>query len=31
MEIDEEAVRALEGHEWKSPHLFHEDGSVADW
>ena len=31
IEIDEEAVRALEGHEWKSPHLFHEDGSVADW
>lgn len=31
IELDDEAIAALEGHEWKSPHLFHEDGSVADW
>ncbi len=31
IELDEEAVAAKVGHEWKSPHLFHEDGSVADW
>jgi len=31
IELDEEAVAAKTGHDWHSPHLFHEDGSVADW
>jgi galactonate dehydratase len=31
IELDEEAVAAKTGHAWKSPHLYHEDGSVADW
>src|SRR5205823_4041306 len=31
IELDDEALAAKTGHEWKSPHLFHEDGSVADW
>jgi galactonate dehydratase len=31
IELEEEAVAAKTGHEWKSPHVFHEDGSVADW
>ncbi len=31
IELDEEAVAAKTGHSWKSPRLYHEDGSVADW
>ncbi|HTE20176.1 MAG TPA: enolase C-terminal domain-like protein, partial [Armatimonadota bacterium] len=31
IELDEEALAEKIGHAWKSPHLFHEDGSVADW
>ena len=30
IELDDDADAALEGHEWKSQHLFHEDGSVAE-
>ena len=31
IELDDEAVAEKVGHAWKSPHLFHADGSVADW
>jgi len=31
IELDDEAVATREGHNWKSPRLFHADGSVADW
>jgi galactonate dehydratase len=31
IELDEDAVAAKTGHDWKCPALFHEDGSVADW
>ena len=31
IELDEEAIAGKIGHDWKSPMLFHEDGSVADW
>ncbi|HEX30443.1 TPA: galactonate dehydratase, partial [Candidatus Poribacteria bacterium] len=31
VELDEEAIAEKIGHSWKSPMLFHEDGSVADW
>ncbi|HEU4754235.1 MAG TPA: galactonate dehydratase, partial [Armatimonadota bacterium] len=31
IELDDEAVAALEGHDWKSPRVYHEDGSVGDW
>jgi len=31
IELDEEAVAEKIGHDWKSPMLFHEDGSVGDW
>lgn len=31
IELDEDAVAAKLGHRWHSPHLFHADGSVADW
>jgi galactonate dehydratase len=31
IELDDDAVAAKQGHAWKSPHLFHADGSVADW
>lgn len=31
IELDEEAVAAKVGHDWKTPAFFHEDGSVADW
>ena len=31
IEVDEEAVRAMEWKEWDTPRLWHADGSVADW
>jgi len=31
IELDEEALAEKIGHDWKNPHLYHEDGSVADW
>lgn len=31
IEVDEPAVRAMEWHDWDTPRLFHDDGSVADW
>lgn len=31
IELDEEALAERIGHDWKSPMLYHEDGSVADW
>jgi galactonate dehydratase len=31
IELDDEAIGAIQGHDWKTPRLFHEDGCVADW
>jgi galactonate dehydratase len=31
IEVDEEALQSKLGHDWKSPRLLHDDGSVADW
>jgi galactonate dehydratase len=31
IELDEDALSERVGHAWHGPHLFHEDGSVADW
>ncbi len=31
IELDDDVIAGLQGHDWHSPHLFHEDGSVADW
>jgi len=32
IEVDEDALEALAGDgEWEAPHLFFEDGSIADW
>ncbi len=31
IELDDEAVAAKVGHEFRNPPLFHRDGSVADW
>jgi len=31
IELDDEAVEDKLGHDWRSPMLFHEDGSVGDW
>ena len=31
IELDEEALAEKTGHDWKNPHLYHQDGSVADW
>ena len=31
IELDDEAVAAKTGHQWKNPQLYHADGSVADW
>ena len=32
IEVDEDALKSLQfDGTWDTPHLFHEDGSVADW
>jgi galactonate dehydratase len=31
IELDEEAMADKLGHDWKNPHVYHEDGSVGDW
>jgi len=31
IELDDAAVAGKTGHAWKNPHVYHEDGSVADW
>jgi len=31
IELDEEAMADKIGHEWKNPHVYHDDGSVGDW
>lgn len=31
IELDDDLIASKIGHEWRSPHYFHADGSVADW
>lgn len=31
IELDEEAIKSKLGHDWHSPQVYHEDGSVGDW
>ena len=31
IELDDDLVAAKTGHDWRNPHVYHEDGSVGDW
>ena len=31
IELDDDAVEAKRGHDWRNPESYYEDGSVADW
>lgn len=31
IELDDDAIAEKKGHDWKNPHVYHEDGSVGDW